>query len=73
MYNFLPHVYQLKLIPPTGYTEYDIYKNKDAEIVNIGNFLTICIINKKIIFIKFDSNNYNISTRLHELVFCLNA
>lgn len=61
----------VKVAGKVYYTEYDIYKNKDAEIVSIGNFLTICIINKKIIFIKFDSNNYNISTRLHELVFLL--
>ena len=61
----------IKVAGKVYYTEYDIYRNKDTEIVNIGNFLTIGINNRKVNFIKFDSKNYNISTRLHELVFLL--
>lgn len=59
----------VKVAKKVYYTEYDIYQNKDIEIVNIGNFLTIIIINKKINCIKFNSNNLHICTRLHKLEF----
>lgn len=61
----------VKVAGKVYYKEYDIYRNQDTEIVNIGDFLSIGIVKEKVIFIKFDSKNFNISTRLHELVFLL--
>lgn len=63
----------VKVAGKVYYTEYNIYTNKDTEIVSIGSFLNIIIIDKKINCIKFNSNNFNISTHLHELDFLRNS